>query len=395
MWQYKIMKDRYIIIRCLGKGSFASVWLAYDVTDMTFYAIKISGDDEEDYESCKKESEIYNKIREYKCKYLMNSIRSFDIKEDDIHHHCIVMELMGESLYSYIKRCGPLNLNTLQSCAYQILIGLDTLHKNKIIHGDIKPENVLINEKPDDMKLLISKLNLEKKLKSKVLPKKENLITALIDDIKKVVNEIYEDNLDSSSEWSSDSSVDNSENISIASSTNSSIDSICENKEPMSSKEQILNVKICDMGGVLLDNKEKHLTTTNYYWPPEALLEIEYNEKLDMWSFGCTLYELYTKKILFNPDEYDGNQNKYHLYLISCVLGKIPLEMIKKSRKQDMYYANNGKRVRGFRCLDTCTLFDTDDENPISKIIRGCLKIDPDKRFSSKDCLCEINETPV
>ena len=54
---------------------------------------------------------------------------------------------------------------------------------------------------------------------------------------------------------------------------------------------------------------------------------------LDLWSVGCTLYELYTGKILFS-----GKTNNEMLKLMMDVKGKVPNKLIKKAQFRDQHF---------------------------------------------------------
>ena len=66
------------------------------------------------------------------------------------------------------------------------------------------------------------------------------------------------------------------------------------------------NMKIC--------NLEDDEIQTRYYRAPEVILGVNYNEKIDIWSIGCMIYELYTGEILFDPDkDKDFSRDFHHL----------------------------------------------------------------------------------
>lgn len=61
------------------------------------------------------------------------------------------------------------------------------------------------------------------------------------------------------------------------------------------------NLFIVDFGSsVFTSEKFNYLITTRYYRAPEVILNIQWDEKCDVWSIGCVLYELVTRRILFN-----------------------------------------------------------------------------------------------
>ncbi len=72
---------------------------------------------------------------------------------------------------------------------------------------------------------------------------------------------------------------------------------------------------------------------SRFYRAPEVILRIPYSEKVDIWSFGCILAELYTGEPLF-----PGNNEQEQLELIMEVCGIPSEKMIDKSRKKDHYF---------------------------------------------------------
>jgi serine/threonine protein kinase len=64
-----------------------------------------------------------------------------------------------------------------------------------------------------------------------------------------------------------------------------------------------------------------------------SVLGLPYDDSLDMWSIGCTLYELYTGKILF-----PGKSNNHMLHLMMDLKGKFNHRMIKKAQFGSMHF---------------------------------------------------------
>ena len=71
--------------------------------------------------------------------------------------------------------------------------------------------------------------------------------------------------------------------------------------------------------------------------PTIVVLGLPYDPALDMWSVGCTLYELYTGKILF-----PGRTNNHMLLLMMELRGRFNSKMIKKAKFGDVHFAENG-----------------------------------------------------
>lgn len=108
-------------------------------------------------------------------------------------------------------------------------------------------------------------------------------------------------------------------------------------------------VKLTDFGTMIKFGDKCGTIQTRYYRAPEIILGNKFNEKIDLWSVGCTIYELASGKILFYTCK-DSLINKYDVDLINIrmILEKIEPEqknilyrMIKKSKRKDNFINNN------------------------------------------------------
>ena len=91
-----------------------------------------------------------------------------------------------------------------------------------------------------------------------------------------------------------------------------------------------MHFKIIDFGsGCYKASRVFTYIQSRFYRSPEVILEVGYNEKIDMWSFGCVLAELVIMKPLFmGKDEID------QILCMIEVLGLPPAWMIEKSPKR-------------------------------------------------------------
>jgi serine/threonine protein kinase len=413
-----VLRDKYILLKELGCGSYASVWLSYNVYDEKYYAIKVSRKKMSNIAS--NEGKIYDRLKRYKCESLMDAVEHFDCQIDNEKCHCIVMELLGMSTYDYLKHL-PFSPEIVFKFIEQVLKGLCTLHSNNIIHGDIKPENILMNVKNKKIsdyikklgiKNVISLLNAKMRNKQRQIRKKQLLPQGeerekLLDEIEKILYQIdpcdeeekEEKNEKNAYDFSDDDTDSDALSLSSHGDSDSDIDSDLEVDVDVT--PETVNFKIVDLGGCILENQKKRKKVqTCYYMPPEVILRLDYNEKSDMWAFGCTVYELLTGKTLFDPSKYQGNENRYHLHLITENLGVIPDDMIEKSPYKDILFTSRRiHKIKGFKKInksnfmsDIETLFSenkTDERisNKIINLIRMCLEIDPEKRIDSEKAL--------
>jgi len=102
-------------------------------------------------------------------------------------------------------------------------------------------------------------------------------------------------------------------------------------------------VKICDLGSAS-DKRENEITpylVSRFYRAPEIMLGLPYDEKIDMWSVGTVLAELYTGKITF-----PGTSNNEMLKLHMDLKGQFPKKMLKKAMFSEQHFASDGKFLR-------------------------------------------------
>merc|ERR1712179_694591 len=147
-----LFHNRYHVVRKLGWGHFSTVWLCWDLTEKTFVALKVvksaahyteTALDEIKLLKCVRESDENDAFRE-RCVQLLDD---FKISGVNGTHVCMVFEVLGHNLLKYIIRSNyqGIPLPNVKLMMKQVLEGLHYMHsKCKIIHTDIKPENVLV-----------------------------------------------------------------------------------------------------------------------------------------------------------------------------------------------------------------------------------------------------------
>ncbi|KAJ3151116.1 U4/U6 small nuclear ribonucleoprotein prp4 [Geranomyces variabilis] len=94
-------------------------------------------------------------------------------------------------------------------------------------------------------------------------------------------------------------------------------------------------LKLCDLGSAS-DAGENDITpylVSRFYRAPEIILGMPYDFALDVWSVACTLYELYTGKILF-----PGRTNNQMLKLMMDVKGKFPNRMLRRGQFTHLHF---------------------------------------------------------
>ncbi len=418
-WQGEIFNNRYIALKKLGYGACASVWLCYDNQNEKCVAVKIFNID--DYSFGTYEVDLLKKITTLQSKYCIKFIEFFDKDTNNGCHLCIVLELMKNSLYNYRKE-NYVSLDEIKLIAKQTLQFLISLNNAGLVHTDIKPENILLEGNIPIVQNIYDTVK-DPKFKDVLLQTKKDMIKKNKKiDMKKVgimamkellINKFFktQQNNDSTDESCSESSSEENnndtyffchnfiENSDIESDNNSDNIKLEEEQDIvfdiLTTSNNIQNIKVTDFNTCQYINKPDYEIQTRYYRAPEVLLECHFSDKIDIWSLGCTLYELLTREILLNPDDIkDFSEDRYHIYLIHQKIGIFDDEFWNMTKKKYIYIDSDGL-LRGFNNIKV-TPFWIDLINKYGEseklflfidFLLNCLEINPNKRKSAKDLI--------
>ncbi|XP_063307839.1 serine/threonine-protein kinase PRP4 homolog isoform X2 [Pelobates fuscus] len=246
----EILEKRYNVYGYTGQGVFSNVVRARDMARANQeVAVKIIRNNELMQKTGLKELEFLKKLNDadpddkFHC---LRLFRHFYHKQ----HLCLVFEPLSMNLREVLKKYGKdvgLHIKAVRSYSQQLFLALKLLKRCNILHADIKPDNILVNE-------------------SKTI------------------------------------------------------------------------LKLCDFGSAshVADNDITPYLVSRFYRAPEIIIGKIYDYGIDMWSVGCTLYELYTGKILF-----PGKTNNHMIKLAMDLKGKMPNKMIRKGVFKDQHFDAN------------------------------------------------------
>ncbi|XP_071771140.1 pre-mRNA processing factor 4Bb isoform X2 [Centroberyx gerrardi] len=244
------LDKRYDVYGYTGQGVFSNVIRARDTARAgQEVAVKIIRNNELMQKTGLKELEFLKKLNDadpddkFHC---LRLFRHFYHKQ----HLCLVFEPLSMNLREVLKKYGKdvgLHIKAVRSYSQQLFLALKLLKRCNILHADIKPDNILVNE-------------------SKTI------------------------------------------------------------------------LKLCDFGSAshVADNDITPYLVSRFYRAPEIIIGKPYDYGIDMWSVGCTLYELYTGKILF-----PGSSNNHMIKLAMDLKGKMPNKMIRKGLFKDQHFDQN------------------------------------------------------
>lgn len=131
----------YILISRLGKGGFGEVWLAEKRSQFVTkkVAVKLPLDEQVNFEAIKHEATLWEQASGHPN---VLPIIDADVYDGQV---VIVSEYAdGGSLYDRLKAEGKLPVKLAVEMTVGILNGLEFLHHKRIIHRDIKPQNILL-----------------------------------------------------------------------------------------------------------------------------------------------------------------------------------------------------------------------------------------------------------
>lgn len=127
---------------------------------------------------------------------------------------------------------------------------------------------------------------------------------------------------------------------------------------------------------------------SRYYRAPEIILGCGYSNKIDIWSFGCVLFELYCGYPLFT-----GQSEVDQLGRIMHIIGRPPNKILKSSRRINEFFLDNQEPIlepdsRGQIYLPgQGNLSDLVEDIELCRFIKKCLEWDPDSRLSAEEAL--------
>ena len=137
--------ERYEVLKDVGIGTFGRVVECWDRFEKRKVAIKVVRRIKKYTESARIEAEILrdvNASKEPGSELLVKMYYHFEFRG----HCCLVFERLGCSLYDFLKANDyrPFRLSCVRDFARQLLQAVACLHRMRLIHTDLKPENVLL-----------------------------------------------------------------------------------------------------------------------------------------------------------------------------------------------------------------------------------------------------------
>ncbi|KAL2054670.1 hypothetical protein ABVK25_004974 [Lepraria finkii] len=338
--------DRYQVNRLLGQGTFGKVVEAYDRRTKSKCAVKIIRSVQKYRDASRIELRVlqtlsYNdRQNRNKCIHLRDC---FDFR----NHICIVTDLLGQSVFDFLKGNGfvPFPSSQIQSFARQLFTSVAFLHDLHLIHTDLKPENILL------------------------VANSYQTFT-------------YNRNIPSSS---------------------TTIQRIARHRRVLLDTE----IRLIDFGSATFEDEyHSSVVSTRHYRAPEIILNLGWSYPCDIWSIGCILVEFFTGDALFQTHD-----NLEHLAMMEAVCnGRIEPKLVRQvqgsgrgnnrnqaaaffTRSYKLDYPNpdtsktSRKYVKAMKHLNEVIPPSTNFNKQFLDLLRRIFVYDPSKRIMAPEAL--------
>ncbi|RDL40577.1 uncharacterized protein BP5553_00556 [Venustampulla echinocandica] len=250
------LTERYQVTKLLGQGTFGKVVQARDRKRNKLVAVKIIRSVQKYRDASRIELRVLSTLKANDCD---NRNRCIHLRDcfDYRGHICIVMDLLGQSVFDFLKGNAfvPFPNSQIQSFARQLFTSVAFLHDLNLIHTDLKPENILLCD-------------------------------------------------------NSYQAFTYSRRIPSSSTTN--------NRQAAQRKVLLdTEIRLIDFGSATFqDEYHSSVVSTRHYRAPEIILGLGWSFPCDIWSIGCILVEFFTGDALFQTHD-----NLEHLAMMEAVCG--------------------------------------------------------------------------
>ncbi|QVM13755.1 hypothetical protein D8B26_008386 [Coccidioides posadasii str. Silveira] len=349
----EVFNERYQVVGKLGYGATSTVWLARDMNRCNYVTLKIFITSTSMSQQLDGELNMYKRLeRGSKSHPGRKAVRmlldSFDVNGPTDKHRCLVHPPLWESVLTFLRR-NPIHrlpVPVMATVLKYLLLALDYLHSEcKIIHGDIKSDNIMLGIADDSVFTHFEESELQTPC-----PRKE------LDDGRI----IYE-------------------------------------SRQLTMPKNFAPPVLCDFGSAMPGDVDEHLEDIqpNFYRAPEVILEIPWSYSVDIWNAGCVAWDMFEGEFLFtgHDPELQTYRSRAHLAEMIGLLGPPPPNLLAQGRLTSKFFSEEGEFCAGIPLQDPVPLEEREtalkeqqeDREKFLCLMRKMVQWEPGKRSSAKE----------
>ncbi|PBK92967.1 kinase-like protein [Armillaria gallica] len=354
-------EKRYVVCRKLGWGMSSSTWLARDTMDTSYVAIKVlSGHCTNLVErglvwELEALGQVSSPPSSPYCLQL-NSYFTFPGKGGAGQHLCLVTKVLGGDIKALVTKHGRFPFPLAKRIILHLLRGIAHAHSRGVVHTDLKHDNIFFDTS-------MSSNDFDKLLTSD-LPRRhppelsyEGFVTAAV-----------------------------SQPLPI----------------PTLQEAMQRTFVVADFGSArpIFTHGQEEISPLSLR-PPEIMIGGTWDEKVDIWTFGCLVFELVTGGALFRYipcPKFGLDEPNFMLYQMICYTGEdFSSELLSVSPLAGQFFDSTCNLKGNPPILDypfdlsikKLKVVDEADVLPIAALMRKCLRLDPAQRATAAELLSD------
>ncbi|KAI6779942.1 Serine/threonine-protein kinase SRPK [Emericellopsis cladophorae] len=294
----EVLGSQYQIVSKLGFGSTSTVWLARDLNSNQHVALKVFVLSQAFGGPASQELGIHARLASSPQDHpgreaIPHMLGSFEVSSAEGDHQCLVHQPLWNNLQTYLDESpdGRLSKEALANVLYNVFKALDYLHPEcQIVHTDIKPDNIMFGFKDDAALEAVEQAEVDnpsprKEIDGRVVYRSRRL------------------------------------------------------PEPRNIGPPVL----CDFGSALSGPQLRDTDVQpDEYRCPEMILDIPWDNKIDVWNVGCMVWHIFEGEHLFRgiDPELKVYRGRAHLAEMIAVLGQPQPGLIDRGRLKSKFFSD-------------------------------------------------------
>ncbi|KAL4783324.1 kinase-like protein [Aspergillus varians] len=342
----EVFQSRYQVVGKLGYGGYSTVWLCKDLQKHSHVTLKVL---ERDSAEGKREVDIYNHLNSINVDHaggtlVRNALDSFQIPSAQGNFGCLVHPPLGMSLYDFRTqlRAKVLPEKIVKLALIHLLLALDFLHvEARIVHADIQEKNIMMAIEDTS---ILSDFEEEEKLNPS---------------LRKILG-----------------------------------DRVIYASRSLRKTKHHGRPTLCDFGQARLGSDTYSGDIQPYiYRAPEVILQMPWNEKVDIWNVAVLSWDLFQQGHLFYARDSDKKSSDgNHLAEMIALLGPPPIDMLRNSAYASKFFDGDGNWKESIK-IPSLSLekiegqLQGEQQQLFLAFLRKMLKWQPEERESARDLL--------